>query len=223
MLGNPPWDRLKLQQVEWFAERRPAIAQQSRAADRTRMIRGLQAAGDPLWADYAAASARADTMANVARDCGAYPLLSGGDINLYSLFIERAQALVRGDGIVALLVPSGISADKGASEFFRSLSTTGRLGALFDFENRKAFFPDVHASFKFSALVFGGAARSFASTRCTGSRTCRRARSSWGRRTLPRSIPTPAPRRSSAASAMPTSPRGSTGTTRCWSIAGRSA
>jgi len=166
MLGNPPWDRLKLQQVEWFAERRPGIAQQSRAADRTWMIRALQTAGDPLWVDYQLASARAEMMAVVARDSGAYPLLSGGDINLYSLFVERAQALVRDRGIVALLVPSGISADKGASEFFRSLSTTGRLGALFDFENKKVFFPDVHASFKFSALVFGGAARTFAATRC---------------------------------------------------------
>lgn len=166
MLGNPPWDRLKLQQVEWFAERRPAIAQQSRAADRARMIRALQTAGDPLWADYEAASARAETMAKVARDSGAYPLLSGGDINLYSLFVERAQALIHGRGIAALLVPSGISADKGAAEFFRSLSTTGRLGALFDFENKKVFFPDVDSRFKFSALVFGGAARTFAATRC---------------------------------------------------------
>jgi hypothetical protein len=57
---------------------------------------------------------------------------------------------------VALLTPSGIAADKGAAEFFRSLSGTGRLGALFDFENRKVFFPDVHASFKFCTLVFGG-------------------------------------------------------------------
>jgi hypothetical protein len=33
------------------------------------------------------------------------------------------------------------------------------LHALFDFENRKVFFPDVHASFKFCVLVFGKAPR----------------------------------------------------------------
>ncbi|PKM08776.1 MAG: restriction endonuclease [Gammaproteobacteria bacterium HGW-Gammaproteobacteria-4] len=166
ILGNPPWDRLKLQQVEWFAERRPEIALQARAADRARLIRALQTAADPLHAEYEAASARAEAMARVARACGAYPLLSGGDINLYSLFVERAQAIVDARGIVAFLTPSGISADKGAADFFRSISTTGRLGALFDFENRKVFFPDVHASFKFSTLVFGGAARFFDSARC---------------------------------------------------------
>ena len=34
VIGNPPWDRIKLQEVEWFSERSPAIAAQSRAADR---------------------------------------------------------------------------------------------------------------------------------------------------------------------------------------------
>ena len=85
-------------------------------------------------------------------------LLGGGDVNLYSLFVERAQALAAPGGLVALVTPSGIAADKGAAAFFRSISSTGRLGALFDFENRKVFFPDVHASFKFCTLVFGGPA-----------------------------------------------------------------
>lgn len=67
---------------------------------------------------------------------------------------------------MALLTPSGIAADKGASAFFRSISGTGQLGALFDFENRKVFFPDVHASFKFCTLVFGGAKRAFSQSRC---------------------------------------------------------
>ena len=53
-----------------------------------------------------------------------------------------------------------------AAEFFRGLSSTGRLGALFDFENRKVFFPDVDSRFKFCTLVFGGPARTFAQARC---------------------------------------------------------
>ena len=34
VIGNPPWDRMKLQQVEWFAARRREIALAPRAADR---------------------------------------------------------------------------------------------------------------------------------------------------------------------------------------------
>ncbi len=173
VIGNPPWDRIKLQQVEWFAERDRAIAAQPRAADRKRMIEALEKkkyGPAPLWLEYAEACQRAEDNARVLGKSGDYPLLGGGDVNLYSLFVERAQALVATDGIVALLTPSGIAADKGAAEFFRGISATGRLGALYDFENRHnpggSFFPDVDSRFKFCTLVFGGEPRRFAASRC---------------------------------------------------------
>ena len=153
VIGNPPWDKIKLQQVEWFATRRWEIAQQQRAADRKLMIAALERAGDPLAQDYALASERAAMATRTARRSGAYPLLSGGDLNLYSLFVERAMTLVKPDGMVGLLTPSGIASDKTAARFFKSVATEGRLKALYDFENRKVFFPDVHASFKFCIFV----------------------------------------------------------------------
>ena len=88
----------------------------------------------------------AEAATRIARECGDYPLLSGGDINLYSLFVERAASLIQPHGMVGLLTPSGIASDKGASEFFGGISGGGRLAALFDFENRNnpggSFFPD---------------------------------------------------------------------------------
>ena len=171
VIGNPPWDRIKLQEVEWLAERDLAIARQPRAADRKRLIAELEKKRAPLWQDYLVASERAVQQARVVRDSGDYPLLGGGDVNLYSLFVERATALVQPRGIVGLITPSGIAADKGASAFFRTLVETetgdgARLAALLDFENKKVFFPDIHASFKFCALVFGGAAQRFAQAKC---------------------------------------------------------
>ena len=170
VIGNPPWDRIKLQQVEWFAERELNIARQARAADRKRMIDDLRKKGAPLWHEYLEASERAESQARVLRDSGDYPLLGGGDVNLYSLFVERAETLVAKDGLVALLTPSGIAADKGAAEFFRGICGTGRLAALLDFENRYnpggSYFPDVDSRFKFCALVFGGEARRFETAKC---------------------------------------------------------
>ncbi len=166
VIGNPPWDRMKLQQVEWFAERKSEIAKAARASDRKKLIAQLEAVNDPLWQDYLAAQAAAEAASRVARECGDYPLLSGGDTNLYSLFVERAQALIHPRGLVGLLCPSGIAADKGAAEFFRGISGTGRLAALYDFENKKIFFPDIHASFKFCALIFGGVQRTVPTAHC---------------------------------------------------------
>ena len=159
VIGNPPWDRMKLQQVEWFAARRPDIAMAPRAADRKRMIADLKTANDPLAQDFATASAQTATALRMARKGGDYPLLSGGDLNIYSLFVERAMTLVKPDGMVGLLVPSGIASDKTAARFFKGVATEGRLSALYDFENRRTrykappFFPDVDSRFKFCAFL----------------------------------------------------------------------
>lgn len=159
IIGNPPWDRMKMQQVEWFAERRVDIALAQHKADRTKMINALIKADDPLAKDYAKASERAEAGTRMARQGGDYPLLSGGDINLYSLFVERAMTLVRPEGMVGLLTPSGIASDLTASKFFKSVATEGRLKALYDFENRrtryglKPFFEAVDSRFKFCAFI----------------------------------------------------------------------
>ena len=97
-----------------------------------------------------------------------YPLLGGGDINLYSLFVERAMRLAKPDGIVGLLTPSGIYADKTAARFFKTVSTSGRVGGLFDFEKPERFpsSPTFTPRFKFCALIFGGEERRFPQTDC---------------------------------------------------------
>ena len=159
VIGNPPWDRMKLQQVEWFAARKRDIAMAQRASDRKRMIAELEEVGDSLADDFAKANARAEASARMARAGGDYPLLSGGDVNLYSLFVERAMTIVKPEGMVGLLTPSGIASDKTAAKFFQSVATQGRLRALYDFENRRTryeaqpFFPDVDSRFKFCTFI----------------------------------------------------------------------
>ena len=166
VVGNPPWDRIKLQEVEWFATRDPELALAPTAAARKAAVQRVREQGALIADQFDAAKEQAESLSRMVRSSGHYPLLSGGDINLYSLFVERAMNLLKPDGLVGLLTPSGIYADKTAAKFFKSVSTGGRVAGLFDFENKKIFFKDVHASFKFCALIFGGENRRFDETKC---------------------------------------------------------
>ena len=166
VIGNPPWDQIEQPEVEWFAHRDDEIARATTAANRKTLIKKRKESGDRLALEYETVRDRAATMRALVRSSGEYPLLSIGRINLYSLFVERAMNLIKPNGIVGLLTPSGIYADKTAAPFFKSLSTKGRISCLFDFENKKIFFKDIHASFKFCALIFGGDKRQFHETRC---------------------------------------------------------
>ncbi len=172
IIGNLPWDVMKLQEVEWFTERRPEIALATGAA-RKKLIADLEKNNDPLWLEYCKAAENAEIASKVARNFGDYPLLSGGDVNLYKLLVEQASTLVKPTGIVGLIIPSSIATDLSPATFFRTLTSpinnntsSARLTALFDFENKKVFFSDVDSRSKFSTLIFGGVARSFAISRC---------------------------------------------------------
>ena len=175
IISNPPWDRIKLQEVEWWAARDEAVAKARTAADRKRVVARRRAEHDPIVAEFDAAAAQAAQLSTLVRKGGDYPLLGKGDINLYSLFVERSLSLVKSTGIVGLLTPSGIYADYTAADFFRSISTTGRLGGIYDFENRRSsnaeartakWFADVHPQFKFCALIAGGERREFEDAQC---------------------------------------------------------
>ncbi|MHA6766922.1 Eco57I restriction-modification methylase domain-containing protein [Sphingobium ummariense] len=180
VVGNPPWDRIKLQQVEWFAARRPEIAAEPRAADRKRRVDEMVASGDPLAADFLIAEQRAndtlrmaryssgkstkdpDTGKKIAAPSDHYPLLSGGDINLYSLFVERAHSLVKTNGIVGLLVPIGIGADKTSADYISSITENQQLKAFIAFENKRRWlFKDVHSEDQPTVIIASNAGRRY--------------------------------------------------------------
>lgn len=97
-------------------------------------------------------------MLTYCRESDEYPLTGKGDINTYAVFAELAYQLVAPHGRVGLLVPSGIASDMTTKDFFAAIAESNRLIRLFDFENKKTFFPEVHASFKFCILNFAGEA-----------------------------------------------------------------
>ena len=171
VIGNPPWDQIEQPEVEWFAIRDEEIAHAATGAKRKSLIKKKKEAGDKLVLEYETVRNYATAMREFIRSSDEYPLLSGGRINLYSLFVEQSMSLIKPDGFIGLLTPSGIYSDKTAARFFKSVSTSGRVGGLFDFENRRLgtdlppFFPDVDSRFKFCALILSGKERRFRKNR----------------------------------------------------------
>ncbi|MBN1344873.1 MAG: N-6 DNA methylase [Phycisphaerae bacterium] len=156
VIGNPPWERLKLQEREFFAASAPEIAGAVSAAKRRTLIARLEKGNPDLFARYTRAKEDADGALRYARTCGRFPLTAKGDINTYMLFAELARTIVAPTGRVGLLVPSGIATDDTTKVFFGELMGAESLIKLYDFENREGIFPDVHRSFKFCTLIFGG-------------------------------------------------------------------
>ncbi len=156
VIGNPPWERMKLQEREFFSLPAPEIATATNAAKRRQLVAKLESDDPALYGSYQQTLAAADSLLTYCRTSDQYPLTGKGDINTYAVFAELAFRLVAPHGRVGLLVPSGIASDMTTKDFFAAVAESKRLIRLYDFENKRAFFPEVHASFKFSILNFGG-------------------------------------------------------------------
>jgi hypothetical protein len=83
------------------------------------------------------------------------------DINLYKAFLEAAHALLRPEGRLGFIVPSGLYSDHGTGPLRRLFLDHCRWEWLFGFENRDGVF-EIHRSFKFNPVIVqkGGATAS---------------------------------------------------------------
>ncbi|MGQ9369603.1 Eco57I restriction-modification methylase domain-containing protein [Azospirillum sp. ST 5-10] len=165
VVGNPPWERLKLNEQEFFAARSPEIAGAPNKAARAVLIDRLKKAepGTPdaaLHAEFEFAKRAAEASSVFARGSGRYPLTGVGDVNTYALFAEHFTRLTRDRGRAGVIVPTGIATDSTTSTFFGRLIRDARLVSLYDFQTGMGFFDRIgHARFKFCILSTTGVAQ----------------------------------------------------------------
>ncbi|MGH4016394.1 MAG: Eco57I restriction-modification methylase domain-containing protein [Pseudonocardiaceae bacterium] len=160
LLGNPPWERVKLQEQEFFAARDPEIARAPNKAARQRLIKELRTgdsdAGRTLHQDYLDAKRHAEGESVLLRNTGRFPLTGRGDVNTYAVFAETFRTLTGPYGRSGAIVPTGIATDATTQHFFRDLVECRSLASLYDFENAAPIFEGVHRSFKFCLLTLNG-------------------------------------------------------------------
>jgi hypothetical protein len=138
VLGNPPWERVKLQEQEFFADQRPEIANAANAAKRKEKIKDLCLGDDVdriLFRQFRAALRESDGWSHLLRDSERYPLTGQGDINTYAVYAETASTLITPAGRSGLVLPTGIATDATTAKFFGSLARGSRLVAFQEFEN----------------------------------------------------------------------------------------
>jgi len=182
VLGNPPWERIKLQEEEFFATRHRDVAQARNKAERAQRIQWLSEgmlarhlypdlahevhedeAEKRLYREFVTARRTAEAASVFAHvkgvDGGRYPLTGVGDVNTYALFAETILQIHADSGRAGFIVPTGIATDDSTKAYFGHITQNRRLVSLYDIENREAVFPSVHRSYKFCLLTLGASER----------------------------------------------------------------
>ena len=147
LIGNPPWDMIKENSDEFFS-----LYDESYRSLNSKEKKKLQKdicvspSIQEKWSDYE------NYFAHITKYCvhsGMFIHQGTGHLNAFKLFLERAYQIVRIDGRIGLLVPSGIYTDEGCTELRKFLFEKTKLEELFCFENRQKIFPTAASNSSF--------------------------------------------------------------------------
>lgn len=156
VLSNPPWERIKLQEKEWFEAHAPEIANAPNADARRRLINNLITEDPTLYTAFHDRKAGIENESHFIRTSNVYPLCGRGDVNTYAIFAELSRQVLSDRGRIGIIVPTGIATDDTTKFYFQDIMKTGTLVCLFSFENEEFLFPGVHHSTKFSLMTLSG-------------------------------------------------------------------
>ena len=160
VLGNPPWERIKLQEKEFFAARSEAIATAPNKAARERLIKALNSEGASesdraLVKEFELAKREAEGSGEFIRGSGRFALTAVGDLNTYALFAEHFLNLIGPQGRAGLIVPTGIATDNSTKAYFDHVATGSRLISLLSFYEIRKWFPGTDDRNPFCLLTLG--------------------------------------------------------------------
>jgi hypothetical protein len=160
VLGNPPWERIKLQEKEFFAARSQAIATASNKAARERLIKDLSApdaseSDRSMVREFELAKREAEGSGEFIRGSGRFALTAVGDLNTYALFAEHFLRLIGSGGRSGVIVPTGIATDSTTKAYFDAISSGARLISLLSFREIRRWFPGTDDRNPFCLLTLG--------------------------------------------------------------------
>lgn len=145
-VGNPPWDMSSANPQDFFVTYDPTF----RRLDRNRSLKRIKelCRSSEIDAKWRAFQENYTQQNAYFSEPTAYPHAPTGRNNLYQYFLHRSFDLARADGLMALVVPSGLYTDKGSTPLRQLIFDHSHLEFIYCFENKKAIF-NIHRSFKF--------------------------------------------------------------------------
>jgi uncharacterized protein (DUF433 family) len=156
VLGNPPWERINLEDKEFFLSRDSSISEITKASKRLKAIQQLEKTDKHLYEEYHQELNKTNKSINFFKTKGVFNYGNEGLLNTYPLFTESGLNKLNPLGSLGFVIPSGFFADDTISPLFEYCVTNKRVQSIYDFENSKKIFPEVHRQTRFCLVTLSG-------------------------------------------------------------------
>jgi len=154
LLGNPPWERIKLQEKEFFSSKDPLIANAPTKAIREKMIQELKNENSSIYQEFIHEKLKSDQESKFFRYSEMYVYGNAGDINVFALFAELYFRLIKHNARSGFIVPPGIATDDTYKTFIKHLINEAILVSFYNFTNRGYLFREVESTIAFALYTY---------------------------------------------------------------------
>ncbi len=152
MLGNPPWEKLKVEERIWWGARLPGLARGMTQAQRVPALAEFRARRPDLEAEYKAETVKVAAMNKIIKS-GPFDLGSG-DTDLYQAFAWRNWQLLRQGGRFGVVLPRGALSGSGLAAWRQSILSSGAFREVcFLINNGGWIFPNVDGRYTVGLTV----------------------------------------------------------------------
>jgi hypothetical protein len=153
LLGNPPWEKAKVEEQRWWGLRFPGMYNLPAAERQLRMPKVMEEHPD-LTKVYQAEVAAAADLRKILTS-GPYPGIGKGDPDLYQAFAWRNWTLLRQGGEAGLVLPRGAMTGGATAEWRKQVLLEGGFrGVVLTINTKKWLFPEVHPQYAVTLVVF---------------------------------------------------------------------
>lgn len=147
IIGNPPWDKTKFDDKDFFPMWRSSYRTMKQSEKNETRLTVLDYVGVQAEYDF-----KKDFITFANEYCkNNYPHNAGaGDNNLFRFFIERNLALLNKTGTLNYVTPSAWIYEDSSIAIRKHIFQNYHLHYFYQFENRKGIFPAVDSRYKFA-------------------------------------------------------------------------
>lgn len=141
VVGNPPWEKIRLEERKFFSNLCPEIAEISKKNDRAKKIEALQASWPEVYGWYRELSADYARMSSARFHHPQIKYSVTGELNTYALFTELSYNLTGPQGAASLIIKSTLATAPAHKRIWTFLMGSGAVDSLALFENTEHIFP----------------------------------------------------------------------------------
>jgi Eco57I restriction-modification methylase len=151
LLGNPPWEKVKVETVQWWGLRLPGLHSMAQK-EKIPALKAFRESRPDLEAEFESEQKRVLALNKVIKS-GPFDM-GAGDTDLYQAFAWRFWRLVRSGGRFAIVLPRGAHTGSGLANWRRAILDGGSFADVcFLLNNQKWVFPSVHPQYTVGLTV----------------------------------------------------------------------